>query len=89
MSLRNEVLIAFGRSKMDQLDSALKRLVKAVERLDAAVGVREQRFEKERAGLNQALQVARAQQARTATAAEGVAARLDGAIERLNAVLER
>ena len=74
---------------MDQLDTALKRLGKAVDRLESAVALREQRFDKERTTLNQALQAARSEQARTASAAESVSTRLDGAIERLNAVLER
>ena len=74
---------------MDQLDTALKRLGKAVDRLESAVDLREQRFDKERANLGQALQAARSEQARTAAAADGVSARLEGAIERLNAVLER
>ena len=73
---------------MDALDAALKRLTKATDRLDSAVELREQRFDKERAGLHQAVQAARAEQARTQAAAESVSARLDGAIERLNSVLE-
>ena len=74
---------------MDSLDIALKRLGKAVDRLETAVDLRDQRVEKERNSLNQALQAARSDQAHTAAAAETVSARLEGAIERLNAVLER
>jgi len=73
---------------MDQLDTALKRLGKAVDRLESAVDLREQRFDKERTNLSQALHAARSEQARTAAAADGVSHRLEGAIERLNAVLE-
>ena len=74
---------------MDQFDAALKRLDRAVDRLEAALEQREQRSEKEGAGLVQALQAARDDQAHTQAVAEGVASRLDGAIERINAVLER
>ncbi|MEI6558901.1 MAG: DUF4164 family protein [Rhodospirillaceae bacterium] len=74
---------------MDTLDTALKRLGKAVDRLETAVDLRDQRVEKERNSLTQALQAARSEQAHTAAAAEGVSTRLEGAIERLNAVLER
>lgn len=73
---------------MDQFDTALKRLAKAVDRLESAVDLREQRFDKERTNLNQALQNARSEHARAAAAAETVSTRLEGAIERLNAVLE-
>ena len=78
-----------GAPDMDALETALKRLGKVVDRLEAAVDLREQRVEKERYNLTQALQAARAEQARTADAAEGVSIRLEGAIERLNAVMER
>ena len=74
---------------METLDIALKRLGKAVDRLETAVELREQRVDKERPQFSQALQVARSERAHTAAAAEGVSARLEGAIERLNAVLER
>ncbi|MEI6984512.1 MAG: hypothetical protein WCK65_00125 [Rhodospirillaceae bacterium] len=74
---------------MDHLDAALKRLAKAAERLEVAAESREHRFDKERTGLSQTLQNVRAEQARTVTATEGVSTRLEGAIERLNAVLER
>jgi ABC-type transporter Mla subunit MlaD len=74
---------------MDQFDAALKRLDRAVDRLEAALDQREQRSEKEGAGLVQALQAARADQAHTQAVADGVASRLDGAIEQLNSVLER
>ena len=74
---------------MDSLDIALKRLGKAVDRLETAVDLRDQRVEKERNSLTQALQAARSDQAHTSAAAETVSARLEGAIERLNAVLER
>jgi DNA-nicking Smr family endonuclease len=73
---------------MDTLDSALRRLSKAVDRLETSIDLRQQRMDKERSTLNQALQVARAEQARSAAAAEGVSSRLEGAIERLNAVLD-
>ena len=78
-----------GRSPMDPLDIAIKRLAKAVDRLETAVDLRDQRLDKERSTLTQALQAARSDRAHTAAAAEGVSARLEGAIERLNAVLER
>ncbi|MEI8396968.1 MAG: hypothetical protein WCF85_19755 [Rhodospirillaceae bacterium] len=74
---------------MDTFDYALKRLNKAVDRLDSAVGQREQRFDSERTNLTRALQAARTEQEQTRTVAEGVSSRLDGAIGRLNAVLER
>ncbi len=73
---------------MDQLDAALKRLGKAADRLESAIESQQKRVDKERGVLNQALQAARAEQTRTLSAVEGVTTRLDGAIERLNAVLE-
>jgi ribosomal protein S21 len=74
---------------MDPLDLALKRLGRAVDRLETAVDLREQRVEKERTSLNQALQAARSDQAHTSSAAEAVSVRLEAAIDRLNTVLER
>ena len=73
---------------MDRLDAALKRLGKAADRLQTAIEHREQRFEKERSALKQALQSTRTEQARAQSTTDDVSARLDGAIERLNAVLE-
>ena len=66
----------------------LSRLEQALIRLEAAVDARERRFVAERAELAQALNTARDEQARTAATAEMVSVRLDGVIERLNAVLE-
>ncbi|CAK0763630.1 Tropomyosin [uncultured Gammaproteobacteria bacterium] len=73
---------------MDVYESALDRLGKAVARLETAVEQRESRLSAERANLVQALQDARAEQARAEGVAETVTARLDVVIERLNAVLE-
>ena len=74
---------------MDQLDLALSRLDRAVSRIEAAIDGRQNRYERDRQGLLQALQTARSEQASTSAVADGISSRLDGAIERLNAVLER
>lgn len=73
---------------MEPIYVSLSRLEKAVDRLEAAVEQRQMRFDAERHGLLQAVQAARSDQTRTAATAETVSNRLDGAIERLNAVLE-
>ena len=73
---------------MTGTSSALMRLEQALLRLEAAIEARERRFGAERAELTQALAAARDDQARTASTAELVSVRLDGVIDRLNAVLE-
>lgn len=73
---------------MTGISPALSRLEQALLRLETAVEVRERRFVAERTQLTQALAAARDDQARTASTAELVSVRLDGVIERLNAVLE-
>jgi len=73
---------------MTGISPALSRLEQALLRLEAAVEARERRHAAERAELTQALATARDDQTRTASTAELVSVRLDGVIERLNAVLE-
>lgn len=70
---------------MTPLKAAVARLDRSVARLEHAVEQREARFAAER---NELTQAALADHARAVQAAEGITARLSGAISRLNATLE-
>jgi len=76
---------------MDSLKAALERLDETLDALERAV---EERLAREAAGAEERQQLAlaldqsRASEARTRQAAQTVSQRLDGAIERLQTVLE-
>ncbi len=73
---------------MASLADAMARLEHAVARVAAAVDVREAAVDRDREALRRAAEDARGRHARALAAAEQVSERLDGAIARLNAVLE-
>ncbi|HYC05455.1 MAG TPA: hypothetical protein VED40_19345 [Azospirillaceae bacterium] len=73
---------------MDRLNQALSRLDHAIGRLDAAIAARLARPGADRGELERALAEARAGETAARQAVDAVSTRLDGAIDRLRAVLE-